>query len=509
MKANIEIPVADLKMVLPGLSKVVSKRSSLPVLSCVKVTLNADRTLHIQANNLEQIVTARLNKPFNGKPGEILIPFDELSTIAKRCAANDTIELSTDEKDTSITYSAAGTRIKQPLTHVALEEFPPATEVNSEPVQLDDAFKIALQQAFDCVSEDSTRWVLNGACLDVSKKEAHYVVGTDGRHLFSANSFLFDVPQSIIVPSGKFLTWDGFLEDGPWTLRFQPQIKADTLAKIAGKPAWVRLDSDHWTYVSQPIEGPFPNWKQVVPSAGVLKSHITLSEAGIKIILDALPLLPGQDEVNQPVTLEIKGEYLKLKARGKDDWTEIPIPATVSGSPVAISMNRSYLAKALKFGCTQIDIEDSTSPLVFSTKGKKLVVSPLGATDAKKAPAAPNTPPTSPPENASAAATPPAAEPTTPQAESPERTQPPAQNNGTTTTPRGNLTATPPESEETPAIDLMAAQIGTVRDGVKKALDDVANLERLLRRAVKEQKVNEKEISRARSTLRSLKSVEL
>jgi DNA polymerase III sliding clamp (beta) subunit (PCNA family) len=124
--------------------------------------------LHIQANNLEQIVTARLNKPFNGKPGEILIPFDELSTIAKRCAANDTIELSTDEKDTSITYSAAGTRIKQPLTHVALEEFPPATEVNSEPVQLDDAFKIALQQAFDCVSEDSTRWVLNGACLDVS-----------------------------------------------------------------------------------------------------------------------------------------------------------------------------------------------------------------------------------------------------------------------------------------------------------------------------------------------------
>ena len=55
----------------------------------------------------------------------------------------------------------------------------------------------------------------------------------------------------------------------------------------------------------------------------------------------------------------------------------------------------------------------------------------------------------------------------------------------------------------------MAAQIGTVRDGVKKALADVASLERLLRRAVKEQRVNEKEINRARSTLRSLKSVEL
>ena len=84
-----------------------------------------------------------------------------------------------------------------------------------------------------------------------------------------------------------------------------------------------------------------------------------------------------------------------------------------------------------------------------------------------------------------------------------------AQNNGAAITTRGNLSATPPESEETPALDLMAAQIGTVRDGVKKVTEDLGNMERLLRRAVKEQRANEKEINRARSTLRSLKSVEL
>jgi hypothetical protein len=55
----------------------------------------------------------------------------------------------------------------------------------------------------------------------------------------------------------------------------------------------------------------------------------------------------------------------------------------------------------------------------------------------------------------------------------------------------------------------MLAQIGTVRDGVRKVLDDLGDTERLLRRAVKEQRVNEKEINRARSTLRSLKNVEL
>jgi DNA polymerase III sliding clamp (beta) subunit (PCNA family) len=511
MKTNIEMPVADLKNVLPGLSKIVSKRTSLPVLGCVKVTLGEDRTLRIQANNLEQTVTARLNKPYQGKPGEMLVPLDELASIAKRCSGNDTIELSADDQDkeTSITYPAAGVRIKKPLVHLGLEEFPPETVVTTEPVKLDDAFKEALQQAFTCASEDATRYVIQGACLDVSNKEAHYVVGTDGRHLFSANSFLFDIPASVIVPPGKFLTWDGFMEDGPWTLRFQPEIKSDPKAKIDGKPAFVRLDSDHWTYVSKPIEGEYVNWKQVVPSAHVLKSRITLGEPGIKTILETLPLLPGAEELDQAVSLEIKGENLTLKAKGKHDWTAIPIPAKVTGLPVTVSLNRKYLAKALKFGFTQIDIEDKTSPMVFSTKGKIMVVCPLGYAEAKKAPAAPIIPPTSPPENASAAAPPPPAELNTP-AESTERTQTVAQNNGTAATARGALSNTnPTESEETPAIDLMLAQIGTVREGAKKLLDDMGAMERLLRRAVKEQRVNEKEINRARSTLRSLKSVEL
>jgi DNA polymerase III sliding clamp (beta) subunit (PCNA family) len=165
MKTNIEIPVADLKAVLPGLSKIASKRSSLPVLGCVKVTLGADHNLRIQANNLEQIVTARLNKPCNGKPGELLVPLEELAGMAKHCSADDTIELSADGKETSITYPAAGTRIKKPLKHVALDEFPSETVVNTEPVQLDNAFKEALQQALDCASEDSSRHVLHGACL--------------------------------------------------------------------------------------------------------------------------------------------------------------------------------------------------------------------------------------------------------------------------------------------------------------------------------------------------------
>ncbi len=510
MKTNIEIPVADLKAVLPGLSKIVSKRTSLPVLNCVKVTLSPDRTLRIQANNLDQIVTARIDKQFNGQPGELLFPFDELSSITKRCAANDTLELSADDKDTTITYSAAGARVRKPVTHLGVEEFPPETVVNAEPVKLDDAFKEALQQAFDCASADSSRYVLQGACLDITNKEAHYVVGTDGRHLFSANSFLFDVPESIIVPPGKFLTWTGFVEDGPWTLRYLPGTLPKTAPKTEGKAAWVRLDSDHWTYVSKPIEGAYPNWKQVVPGEKYLKSHITLGEPGIKMILEALPLLPGGEDWGQPVTLEIKGEYLTLKAKGNSgEWTEIPIPAKVTGAPVAITLNRNYLAKALKFGFGQIDIEDHVSPLVFTAKGKTMVVCPIGPPDAKKAPASPDPSPPSSPENVSAAAAPPAAEPNT-TAESTERTNPMPEN--TMTAPqRGNLNSHNGHSAETEisAIDEMIEQLGKVKTDLRQVLDGLQETDRLLRKAQKEQKATEKEIGRARSALRSLQNVEI
>lgn len=502
---NIEIPVADLKPILPGLAKVVPRKTGLPVLSCVKVSLNADKTLHLQANNLEAVVTARLNKKFTGSSGALLVPFDELTGIAKLCSAKDTIELSATARETFITYPAAGTQVKKSVLHLPLDEFPPATEVNTEPVQLDDAFKQALSQALDCASTDTSRYVITGACLDTSKKEAHYVVGTNGHLLFSANSFLFDVPQSIIVPPGKFLTWAGFMDDGPWTLRFQPEVKGKGKFKGNDQPAWIRLDSDHWTYVSKPIEGAYPNWKQVVPTADSIKSQVTLAEPGIKIILDALSLLPGNDDKDQPVTLEIKENSLTLKARGTaSEWTEIPIPAQVAGLPVRISLNRIYLAKALRFGCTQIGILDDIAPLMFSTKGKTMVVCPL------RPPAAVVTnasQPNSPPENVAAETPSPAEAPKLTETE--ERSQSMSANSNTLTAPqRGNLASHAHESEKSP-IDEMIEQIGTVREGIKKVLDDLTTTEKLVRKAVKEQKANDKEINRARNALRSLQAVEL
>jgi len=230
--------------------------------------------------------------------------------------------------------------------------------------------------------------------------------------------------------------------------------------------------------------------------------------------------------------LEIKGEYFTLKAKGKDDWTEIPIPAKVSGLPVTISMNRTYLAKALKFGFAQIDIKDKTSPLVFNATGKMLVVCPLGYQAAGKVPVAPTTPPTSPTENASAAATP-AATATTPPVEqtaSQPTPEPPTEerndmprtartarttsleptarvpataevqnNSGNNGSNNGNGTTSPVK----PLVD----QVETIKDGLKAVIRDLSTVVDTLKQAEKEKRGTEKEIEAVRTKLRQIQNV--
>jgi len=226
--------------------------------------------------------------------------------------------------------------------------------------------------------------------------------------------------------------------------------------------------------------------------------------------------------------LEIKGEYLTLKAKGKDDWTEIPIPAKVSGLPVTISMNRTYLAKALKFGFAQIDIEDKTSPLVFNAKGKKLVVCPLGYQAAGKVPAAPTTPPTSPTENASATATP-AATATTPTvqqtASQPTPEPPTEERNAMPRTARTARTTSLAPAARVPAtaevqnngsnngngttspVKPLVDQVETIKDGLKAVIRDLSTVVDTLKQAEKEKRGTEKEIEAVRTKLRQIQNV--
>lgn len=149
------------------------------------------------------------------------------------------------------------------------------------------------------------------------------MVGTDGKHLFTANTFQFELPRSVIIPNRKFLHWSGFAQDGEWRVGVTPEPES---------PGWLLLQSDHWRCITKAIAGQYPNWRPVVPPETRPQTVVTLEAAAIALMLDVLPRLPGANDPLQPVDLIVTNGQLALAA-DQPDFRPVPVPgATVAGA---------------------------------------------------------------------------------------------------------------------------------------------------------------------------------
>jgi DNA polymerase III sliding clamp (beta) subunit (PCNA family) len=341
---EIVLPVMALKEALPGLNKVVSKRSALPVLQHVRLARGTDGNISIQATDLDAFATYTAKEPLPGPAVDMLVSLDQPAKTVKSINSEGTIGFIRDGKDkVKVRYSIGGSMAERAINTLPADEFPPTPTVNRPSVPLEPDFGLALRQALECCSEDSTRKILNGACLDVTDKKFHYIVGTNGRCLFSANSFCFDLKKSVVIPDSKFLEWPDLLDEEPASLSVEPgqeeePAKNGKPAKEA-KPGWIKLESGRWTYITKEIDGKFPNWKQVLPETNGKWTRINLSDEAVKKMLLITPSLPGDDRINRPVRLQVESHQLSVEGQSRDDgtWTSIPIQnVKVTGKPVSV-----------------------------------------------------------------------------------------------------------------------------------------------------------------------------
>ena len=66
MNKEIVIPVSELKEALPGLSKIVSKKSTLPVLQSVRVARDAEGKVSLMGTDLDAFATYTVKEPQSG-----------------------------------------------------------------------------------------------------------------------------------------------------------------------------------------------------------------------------------------------------------------------------------------------------------------------------------------------------------------------------------------------------------------------------------------------------------
>ncbi|MDR3403249.1 MAG: hypothetical protein P4L99_12200 [Chthoniobacter sp.] len=220
----IALPIAELKPALTGLAKVINRHSALPVLNHIRIERTPDGWIALTATDLDHYVTVRSDLPSAGPPMSLLVPYDALLKISKGRSKDEEILLTPGDNSSVTIRAAIGDQFAETkVDSLPVEEFPSLPQIGGDPIALNTALRSAVQQALECASTDETRLILNGAYLDVSKPKAHYVVGTDGRHLFTSNSFALPLKDSVLIPSHRFLGWKEFHADGEWQLQVAPK----------------------------------------------------------------------------------------------------------------------------------------------------------------------------------------------------------------------------------------------------------------------------------------------
>jgi len=467
----ISISVSELKPAIAGLSKVVSNKSTLECLRCVRVDATPEQ-VSILGTDLELFARITLPEAKCDTAASFLLPFDRLQGITRKFNARTVLNI----EEGKIFCDLGTGRVSENVESLALKEFPeePAFEIKT--VALPESFPRRFAETMGCSSTDETRYVLNGILLDVSDPACHNLVGTDGRHLFSANSFTLPLSQSAIIPNHKLLLWRG-LADLPWALAGQKN-KNNTLVRIA---------AGDWTLTLKTIEGNYPNWKQVVPKGGDIRTTVRLPEG--HTFAEMVNGLPGGDLNDKPVNLVIEKGTVSVKDNTGGS-SILLAGATTKGPDIKIRLNRDYLTKAFDYGLTNIWLIDPMSAMQFARTGRQMVVMPLRTMDAS--PAKPTNQPA----------------PSEPQ---PERKPMPAINGHTNgaATSRFNGANNPTPAAEKPAIEVAIDKLDGFKVVFREALTSITELTTLLRQAVRDQKAGEKEIHQVRQTIRSLQSVKL
>jgi hypothetical protein len=177
------------------------------------------------------------------------------------------------------------------------------------------------------------------------------------------------------------------------------------------------------------------------------------------------------------------------RAAGTDKPTEVAVTAVeVTGKPVTVLLNRLYLAKALRFGLTEIQIQDALSPVRCTDEsGRQLIIMPirLDGVTPQPAPAQPGSP-----------------------AQKTAQASPTSGNNMQNENKNGQPATSSRDPNKT-AIETAVEQLEAAKASIGTALTSLNGVVRTLRQAQREQRGTEKEIQSVRSTLQTLQRVKI
>jgi hypothetical protein len=198
----------------------------------------------------------------------------------------------------------------------------------------------ALEDACETTDPDSLRFALG--CVQV-RGASGCVVATDGRQLLVQGGFSFPWQDDVLLVRSKL-----------WAC---PELPQDQPVRVGREESRMVFQIGPWTaWLPTNPEGRFPEMVHHVPSAEAALARCQLSGDDAAFLLQSLPKLPADEELNGPVTLDLNGSIaVRARAAGQSSPTELVLRNSAwSGEPVRINTNRRFLARAVSLGFREL-----------------------------------------------------------------------------------------------------------------------------------------------------------
>jgi len=137
-----------------------------------------------------------------------------------------------------------------------------------------------------------------------------------------------------------------------------------------------RIETEHWVWYANGVEGNYPNWKQVIPSQKALVRSVSfLPERGqqLEIFLKNVPDQPPHN----PVELYQSDDPGYLNILAGEMHTSIAAEFIGNWNDVSIKLNKHTLLRLLSEGHTKIEAGDGHFPLLATGGTGRYVTIPL------------------------------------------------------------------------------------------------------------------------------------
>ena len=347
---KIEIQKKDLLSLLSKTLNIVEKRNTMPIL--VNVLLEAsDSSLKAYATDLEVSLTD-YSPAIIKETGKVAVSAKSLFDITKELFEGP---LQLIKKDNNWLEIKQGKFLSK-IVGVAAEEYPVFPTYNSDRFfKIDSSeFKQMIDKTIYSVSNDETRYHLNGVYFESTQKNNITMVATDGHRLSlikkEFSEINFNEKIGVIIP-----------KKGLFEIKKLIESSVDSVF-IAVEGSQFILKSGSCILMIRLIEGKYPNYQQFIPQK--LSQKIIIPRDLILSSLKRVSLLANQK--SKAILFSFSSNKLEITSSNPElgDAKE-ELDLEYAGPDIKIGFNARYIEDVLKNieqDKIQIELNDQVSP---------------------------------------------------------------------------------------------------------------------------------------------------